>query len=579
MGRPRTKDDRYQKVCEDRGWVFVKCTRKDDNVTWITYVCSNGHEREVTSSNLLKARVGCGGCKNRKTKVARVKDAGTKKDKATNNISQWGGRLIEITGNQFRWICKNGHHRVSNVYGLANGHGCLICGRFGKRSNRKRVELGAIYGNLEVIEDLGVTKGHLEVRVRNVTNGLLGKMRLSDAKREKCKLLSEGQLKALLRKNGLDRKGIRNTKNSRFTVGDLEERLAKVKISLTCEDARETPLYDSSKRTWKAVCRCGREFLFKPNAVMCGQVTSCGCSKSGAQIQVQTFLESLGLLVDTNKRKLVNGFELDLLIPDKNLAIEYNGLYWHSDEMVGRGYHKDKMVACNEAGIRLVTIFEDEWLYRRPAVEGYLLAILGVSRDRVFARKTTLVDPGHAAIDDFIEKYHIQGRTTAGQYEKGLFYKGELVAAMVCRLSKNRTGKDDGEPQWELTRYCVKPGLMVVGGFEKLWKAFTEEKEPTHVISFSDNRWSQGDLYLRQGFELEHETLPSYSYFQKHDRIRYHKSLFQKFKIEKKFGPLLEGETEFQATSRLGYLRIWDCGLKKWVWYANKKGPEGPSSS
>lgn len=75
-----------------------------------------------------------------------------------------------------------------------------------------------------------------------------------------------------------------------------------------------------------------------------------------------------------NDKKVLNGKELDIYIPSKNLAIEYNGLYWHSDKatlekndipnketrMYAKYRHIEKTKLCKEKNIRLIHIFEDD---------------------------------------------------------------------------------------------------------------------------------------------------------------------------------------------------------------------------
>ena len=61
-------------------------------------------------------------------------------------------------------------------------------------------------------------------------------------------------------------------------------------------------------------------------------------------------------------RQLITPYELDIVIPELNLAIEFNGSYWHSIEAgTPLGYHQMKSMMCEEKGYRLIHIWEDEW--------------------------------------------------------------------------------------------------------------------------------------------------------------------------------------------------------------------------
>ena len=56
-------------------------------------------------------------------------------------------------------------------------------------------------------------------------------------------------------------------------------------------------------------------------------------------------------------------------MPKLHIAIEYNGLRWHSEEFnKDKNYHLNKLIKCNEKGIRLIQIFEDEWIEKQEIV-------------------------------------------------------------------------------------------------------------------------------------------------------------------------------------------------------------------
>ena len=49
----------------------------------------------------------------------------------------------------------------------------------------------------------------------------------------------------------------------------------------------------------------------------------------------------------------------------KEIAVEFDGMYWHSEENKPQNYHLNKTNLCEAKGIQLVHIFEkNEWLYK-----------------------------------------------------------------------------------------------------------------------------------------------------------------------------------------------------------------------
>jgi len=117
--------------------------------------------------------------------------------------------------------------------------------------------------------------------------------------------------------------------------------------------------------------------------------------------------------------------ELDIYLPEINLAFEFNGLYWHSEIYKDKNYHKDKTELCNKNNIRLYHIWEDDWLYKKDIVKSMILNKLGKSKNKIFARKCVIkVIDDNKKIKDFLDNNHIQG-FVGSSVKKGLYYKNE----------------------------------------------------------------------------------------------------------------------------------------------------------
>lgn len=248
---------------------------------------------------------------------------------------------------------------------------------------------------------------------------------------------------------------------------------------------------------------------------------------SQGEIEISMFLEEIGVEHETSNRTLLEGNqEVDLYMPNEKVAIEYNGLYWHSEQMGKNSkYHLDKTQKLAEKGIRLIHIFEDEWVKNKDLVKRKLSHILNKSTlKRVFARKLQVKRIGTKEAKVFLENNHIQGFCMFSQ-GFGLYEGEELVSLMT--FGKNRFTKDGG---LELIRYATSKN--VVGGFSKLLTSFKRENpEVTSLISYSDKRWSVGNVYEKNGFIKVGESQPSYFYFKGSILERYHRTIFQKHKL------------------------------------------------
>lgn len=285
---------------------------------------------------------------------------------------------------------------------------------------------------------------------------------------------------------------------------------------------------------------------------------------SKVELEIKEFLRNNNIECNKN-RSILNGKELDIYIPSHNLAIEYNGCKWHT-EWFGKKdkyYHYNKMIECNNKGVRLIHIFEDEYMYHKDIVLSKIEHILGIHTNlpKVGARKCSIVNINKTISDKFLNINHIQGKVSASVYY-GAYYNDELVAVM--------TFVKRGENEYELNRFATNNKMVVSGIADRLLKRFIKDFNPSKIISFADRRWTtnlDSNLYTKLGFTLDSCTNPDYHYYnEKVDTYkRFHKFGFRKQILHNKYGfdMLL---TEEEMVKELGYDRIWDCGLAKYVY-------------
>jgi len=272
---------------------------------------------------------------------------------------------------------------------------------------------------------------------------------------------------------------------------------------------------------------------------------------SKAETELADWIETLGVRVVRTERYLISPLHIDIYLPDHNLAIEYCGLYWHSQRANGKAtdYHKNKLNRCNTVGLNLITIFEDEWLTNKELVKSILSTRLGVV-SKVGARKCKLKEVTNSEVKEFINKNHLQAHTNAS-VNVALTYENKIVSVMS--FGKSRYNK---KYEWELLRFCTKQGISIVGGAQKIWKYFLNSQNPTSIISYCDLRWFTGDTYKKLGMSLLHETGPSYWYT--NYTTRFHRSNFTKKKLVQQGHDI--NKTENQIMIDLHFDRIWDCG-------------------
>lgn len=291
-----------------------------------------------------------------------------------------------------------------------------------------------------------------------------------------------------------------------------------------------------------------------------------GCPKCGKQISIGEEVISKYIQnechIDTivrDRTLLGKKLECDIVIPSHNLAIEFNGLRWHSEQYnTDKNYHLHKTEIAESKGYHLIHIFEDEWLEHKDLVLSKIRHFLGNDTDKpvIGARKCTIETVSKSLVEPFLNTYHLQGFVGSTIYY-GAFHGNEMVGVMTFKQEKTDI--------WNLNRFATDTHYRLPGLADKLFKRFIKDKNPREVKTFLDRRWSHGNsnVYEKMRFSLTETLPPDYRYVVKNQRL--HKFGFRKQILAKKYNLPLS-MTEREMTEKLGFYRIWDCGLYKYVW-------------
>lgn len=273
----------------------------------------------------------------------------------------------------------------------------------------------------------------------------------------------------------------------------------------------------------------------------------------------EDFLKGINVKYYKNCRRIITPQEIDYYLPDYDIGFELDGLFWHCEEQKpDPEYHLKKTELSLKKGIRLIHIFEDEWLYKQEICKNIIKNILNMNKIRIGARKCEVREITKQDCKDFVNNNHIQG-FIGFKYGFGLYHNDELVSVMTFGKLRRNLGYKDEEDTYELLRLCSKSGVSVNGGASKMLKAFIKAYSPKKIITYCDRRWSNGDVYEKIGFRFVRDTKPNYFYVDK-DR-RKNRFAFRKDILVKRYGcPVEMTEKEFCRRNR--WYRIYDCGSK-----------------
>lgn len=263
-----------------------------------------------------------------------------------------------------------------------------------------------------------------------------------------------------------------------------------------------------------------------------------------------------------NDREILNGQELDIVIPEFNLAIEYNGVFrhlWrpHEDteaKRKGRYYHLSKTQACLDNNIQLIHIWSSQWKSKRDIIKSIISTKLNMINNVVYARKCTVKEISTSDKNTFLDYNHLQGRDRSS-VKLGLYESDMLLAVMTftpARFNKKY--------QWELSRFAIKQSYSIPGAFSKLLSWFRKNNSGS-IISYADKMYSQGNVYSKNGFNLIQDNPPSYWYVKRGSEVLEYRSKYTK----KAIAAIGDTRTEAEIMDANGYDKIWDCGTLTFV--------------
>jgi hypothetical protein len=305
------------------------------------------------------------------------------------------------------------------------------------------------------------------------------------------------------------------------------------------------------------------QFYYRINSKisLCTKCNPISENSSIKQTDVYNFIKcNYNSVILQNENNIIKPFEIDIFLPDINLAIEFNGVFWHSSKFKDKDYHKNKYEKSIQNNIKLITIWEDDWVLKQDIVKSFILNKLDKTPNRIFARNCTIREVTYKESKLFLDENHLQGDCKSS-IRIGLYYNDELVSLMTfskLRLPLSQRGLDD---VYELTRFCNKTYHTVVGGASKIINYFIKKYRPEEIHTYSDNMISDGNLYQKLGFEYKHTSNPGYWYVI--NGIRKHRFNFRKHKlVENGFD---SNKTEEEIMLERGYHRIYNSGNKKWI--------------
>ena len=354
--------------------------------------------------------------------------------------------------------------------------------------------------------------------------------------------------------------------SEKITENHRREREKKIKDSNI-----EIEIIDFNTKEVNILCKkCGNKSQMSPSffnkkiSISENPCLICNPLLNGSSKTEKELLEFLKTIykdeIISNDRKILGGKEIDIYIPNLNIAFEFEGIYWHSEIFKGKNGNLEKKEKIKEKGIDLFNIWEDNWCYKKEITKSRIRNIFGLSQ-KIYARNCKIKTISSKDERIFLNENHIQGYVPS-KIKLGLFLNDKLVSLMTFGEKRKSLGQIHKEGEYELLRFCNSLNTHVIGGASKLFSRFIKDYSPEVVISYQDNSWNTGDLYKKIGFNqiLNYKIKPNYWWCK--GNIRSHRFNFRKDKLVREgFDP---DQTENQIMTKRGYFKLWDFGNIKW---------------
>lgn len=532
--------------------------RRRDKVWW-TDNC--GHEWQATY-DAIKSGQGCAVCANKiilpgfNDLASKFPDVAAQWDKGKNGLIT-PKQVSSKSNKSYHWVCDKGHEweaKVSNR--TVHKSGCPIC------SGRKV---------LTGFNDLATTHPTIAEQWNFKKNTTLTPKEVTGGSSKKvwwvCDKGHEWVDSVSHRKQGRSCPTC-TSKNVLPGFNDLETLNPQLASEWATEQnilqVNEVTGASSYQATW--VCKKGHQWqarvVDRKRGTNCPQCNHQSYS-SRPELEIYNLLLPYHPDIVRNTRTLIHPYEVDIYVPGKNIAIEFNGLYWHSEETgKGKAYHHNKYQLLKNKGIQLIQVWEDDW-NRNPELMKRILAHklhLPTTEPKIYARNTEIALLTQNEVNVFLNQHHIQGavdgKIRIGLVEKTTNIHKNLVAVAVLKTEPGSEGN-----QLNLLRFATSSN--VPGGFSKILSHIEKTYKPHSITTFSDNTVSDGNLYKQTGFTAIAQLPPDYMYV--YNRKRIHKFNFRIGRV--KTNPNLkyeEGFTEKELAKLNNVSRIWDAGKIKW---------------
>lgn len=491
-------------------------------------------------------------------------------------------KFIDLTGQQFSawqvikhdqgryWICKcmlcnntvKSIHASSLKSGSSKSCGCQ------HTNNRLKEDLtGRTFGNWKVLSYAEDGNWVCECQCNNKTIKIIARANLVLGKTKSCGCLRrESSVETLLNRYG-------ETAACKVNNPRTEQQIQLINNKeLLCKFILDT--FGCNKPTFTQLAKelnvSRHRISVKIHEYNLENLININPLQSNEELELIDFIKSItDSEIVTQEKDIIHPYELDIYIPDKQLALEFNGTYWHSTEKIpNKKYHQNKTILCAEKGIQLIHVFEYEWKdeIKKEKIKKHIYNLLNKPSNIIYARNAQVVEINNSSASVFYKQYHLQDSVNS-EINVALCINDKVIGVMSFGVPRFNS-----EFHFELTRLCFSNDCIIIGGAEKLFNYFIKRYNPESIISYCDISKFKGRVYTRLGFKPLKKAIsePNYVWVTTQNNIVLTRYQTQKHKLIKA-GLGNENQTEDEIMQEIGFYKVYDSGNLRLAWYRGDK--------
>ena len=201
-----------------------------------------------------------------------------------------------------------------------------------------------------------------------------------------------------------------------------------------------------------------------------------------------------------NDRTILQGKELDIYVPEHNLAIEFNGSYWHSNIFCDDNFHLNKTVMCLDRNIKLIHIFENYWDSNKEVCMSIISKALGVYKQTIIAETCLFKKIDITTYSMFVRQNSLYNVVNESLICYGLYHNNNLISVLGL-IKDNETIVIDN--------YCTSIFTNVVNGL----KILLDKSNIQKCVAYIDRNISFKEEYEDIGFVIDYYTPPKRHFY------------------------------------------------------------------